>query len=87
MDVKDPSLLESALTHRSFAFEKGGAPHNERLEFLGDAVLGLIVTDMIFKWYPDLSEGEMAKLRASTVNMTVLADAARRLGLGSDLFL
>lgn len=87
LDLKDPALLDSALTHRSFAFEKGGVTHNERLEFLGDAVLGLIVTDMIFRWYPGLSEGEMAKLRASTVNMHVLADAARRLGLGSDLFL
>ncbi|MCA1840534.1 MAG: ribonuclease III [Actinomycetota bacterium] len=82
---KDEALLASALTHRSFAFEHGAVPHNERLEFLGDAVLGLIVTDMIFNWYPDLPEGEMAKLRASTVNMAVLADAARGISLGDHL--
>lgn len=78
----DSDLLTEALTHRSYAFEQTGARHNERLEFLGDAVLGLVITDMIFAWYPDLAEGEMATLRASTVNMSVLADAARRLDLG-----
>jgi ribonuclease-3 len=83
----DPSLVDVALTHRSYAFEHGSPRHNERLEFLGDAVLGLIVTDMIYAWYPDLSEGEMAKLRASTVNMAVLADAARELGIGAELYL
>ncbi|MBW3588294.1 MAG: ribonuclease III [Actinobacteria bacterium] len=83
----DPSFLKMALTHRSHAFEQGGTPHNERLEFLGDAVLGLIVTDLIFEWFPDLPEGEMAKLRASTVNMAVLADAARAIGLGQQLLL
>lgn len=83
----DPSFLELALTHRSYAFEQGGTPHNERLEFLGDAVLGLIVTDLIYDWFPDLPEGEMAKLRASTVNMAVLADAARAIGLGDHLLL
>ncbi len=83
----DPSFLRMALTHRSHAFEQGGTPHNERLEFLGDAVLGLIVTDLIFEWFPDLPEGEMAKLRASTVNMAVLADAARAIGLGQQLLL
>lgn len=81
----DRELLQVALTHRSYAFEHGGVPHNERLEFLGDAVLGLVITDMIFARYPDLPEGEMAKLRAATVNMAVLADAARDLGLGDDL--
>ncbi|HVL51486.1 MAG TPA: ribonuclease III [Actinomycetota bacterium] len=80
-------LLEVALAHRSFAFERHGAPNNERLEFLGDAVLGLAVTDMIFRWFPDLPEGDMAKLRSSTVNMAVLADAARSIGLGPELFL
>ncbi len=80
-------MLDSALTHRSFAFERGDIPHNERLEFLGDAVLGLVVTDMIYAWYPHLPEGEMAKLRASTVNTAVLADAARRIGLGDFVFL
>lgn len=83
----DPALLQAAFTHRSYAFEHGIRRHNERLEFLGDAVLGLVVTDMIFSWYPELPEGEMAKLRASTVNMAVLADAARDLGIGQGLFL
>lgn len=78
----DASLLTLALSHRSYAFEQGGIPHNERLEFLGDSVLGLIVTDLIFEWFPELPEGEMAKLRASTVNMAVLADAARAINLG-----
>ena len=84
---EDHDLLTLALTHRSYAFEQGGLPHNERLEFLGDAVLGLAVTDMIYEWYPDLPEGEMAKLRASTVNMAVLADAARRADLGASILL
>lgn len=83
----DSDLLVNALTHRSYAFEHGGVPHNERLEFLGDAVLGLVITDMIFASYPNLPEGEMAKLRASTVNMAVLADVARELDLGAQLFL
>ena len=80
-------LLEVALAHRSFAFERKGAPNNERLEFLGDAVLGLVITDMIFSSFPDLPEGDMAKLRSSTVNMAVLADVARSVGLGDELFL
>lgn len=84
---QDENLLLTALTHRSHSFEQGGSAHNERLEFLGDAVLGLAVTDMIFAWYPNLSEGEMAKLRASTVNMGVLADVARKLDLGESLLL
>lgn len=87
MRFRDPELLRLALVHRSYAFEHGGTPHNERLEFLGDAVLGLVVTQAIFRWYPNLSEGEMAKLRASTVNMAVLADTARRFGLGEAILL
>lgn len=83
----DPSLLIAALTHRSYAFEQGGLPHNERLEFLGDAVLGLGITRLIFEEFPSLPEGEMAKLRASTVNMAVLADVAREIDLGAELFL
>jgi ribonuclease-3 len=81
----DPGLLRDSLTHRSFAFEHGGVTNNERLEFLGDAVLGLVVTDMIFTEFPHLPEGEMAKARAATVNMAVLADVARELGLGEHL--
>ena len=77
-----PDLLERALTHRSYAYENGGLPTNERLEFLGDAVLGLIVTDTLFRSYPDLPEGQLAKLRAAVVNMRALADVARDLKLG-----
>jgi ribonuclease-3 len=77
-----PGLLERALTHRSYAYENGGLPTNERLEFLGDAVLGLIVTDTLFRSYPDLPEGQLAKLRAAVVNMRALADVARELKLG-----
>ncbi len=75
-------LLALALTHRSYAYEHGGLPTNERLEFLGDAVLGLVVTDELYRSQPDLPEGRLAKLRASVVNMTSLAGVARRLGAG-----
>lgn len=75
-------LLVLALTHRSFAYENGGLPTNERLEFLGDSVLGLVVTDELYRSQPDLPEGQLAKLRASVVNMTSLAGVARRLGDG-----
>jgi ribonuclease III len=78
-----PGLLERALTHRSYAYENGGLPTNERLEFLGDAVLGLIVTDTLFRRYPDLPEGQLAKLRAAVVQMRALAGVARSLHLGS----
>jgi ribonuclease III len=78
-----PGLLERSLTHRSFAYENGGLPTNERLEFLGDSVLGLVVTDTLFRQYPDLPEGHLAKLRAAVVNMRALADVARGLKLGS----
>ncbi len=76
-------LLERALMHRSFAYENGGLPTNERLEFLGDSVLGLIVTDTLFRLYPELPEGQLAKLRAAVVNMRALAGVARGLSLGS----
>jgi ribonuclease III len=75
-------LLGLALTHRSFAYENGGLPTNERLEFLGDSVLGLIVTDELYRSQPKLAEGQLAKLRASVVNMTSLAGVSRRLGDG-----
>ena len=55
-----PELFERALTHRSFAYEQGGLPTNERLEFLGDSVLGLVVTEHLYTTYPDLSEGQLA---------------------------
>jgi ribonuclease-3 len=78
----DPRLREMALTHRSYAFEQGEEVTNERLEFLGDSVLGLVVTDMAFAAYPAMPEGSLAKLRAAIVNMGALADVARSLGVG-----
>lgn len=78
----DPELLTLALTHRSFAYEHGGLPTNERLEFLGDSVLGLAVTERLYRTLPDSSEGVLAKLRASVVNMHALAGVARTLGVG-----
>ncbi len=78
----DDALARASLTHRSFAFEHGLEITNERLEFLGDAVLGLVVTDRAFRQFPDLSEGELAKLRAAAVNMTSLAEVSRDLGIG-----
>jgi ribonuclease III len=76
----DPDLLQRALTHRSYAYEQGGLPTNERLEFLGDAVLGLVITSALYRGHPELPEGQLAKLRASVVNMRALADVARSLG-------
>src|SRR4051794_30377844 len=75
-------LLRLALTHRSYAYERGGLPTNERLEFLGDSVLGLVVTATLYRNYPDLPEGQLARLRASVVNMRALAGVARKLGPG-----
>ena len=77
------SLLVQALTHRSYAYEHGGLPTNERLEFLGDSVLGLVITDTLFCAHPDLPEGQLAKLRAAVVNARALADVGRELGLGA----
>lgn len=83
-------LVTLALTHRSYAYENGGLPTNERLEFLGDAVLGLTITDELFHRHPERSEGDLAKLRASVVNTQALADVARHLsdhGLGAHMLL
>jgi ribonuclease III len=77
------ATLERALTHRSFAYENGGLPTNERLEFLGDSVLGLVVTDTLFTGHPTLPEGHLAKLRAAVVQMGALAEVARELRLGA----
>ncbi len=74
--------LRRALTHRSYAYENGNLPTNERLEFLGDSVLGLVVTDTLFRNHPELPEGQLAKLRAAVVNMRALADVGRDLRLG-----
>ncbi len=76
-------LLQQALTHRSYAYEHGGLPTNERLEFLGDAVLGLVVTDALYRAHPELPEGQLAKLRAAVVNSRALAGVARGLDLGA----
>lgn len=81
VDISD-DLLELALTHRSFAYENGGLPTNERLEFLGDSVLGLVITETLFSTHPNVPEGHLAKLRAAVVNSRALADVARTLGLG-----
>jgi ribonuclease III len=80
-------LLERAVTHRSYAYENGGLPTNERLEFLGDSVLGLVVTDTLYRAHPDLPEGQLAKLRAAVVNAKALAGIGRELGLGAYLLL
>src|ERR1700712_4976257 len=86
-------LMIRALTHRSYAYEPGALPTNERLEFLGDAVLGVVITDALYRRHPDLPEGQLAKLRASLVNMRALAGVARTIGapgsggLGAHVFL
>jgi ribonuclease III len=84
---RDRGILQTSLIHRSYAFEQGTAETNERLEFLGDAVLGLVVTDLAFRRFPGMPEGDLAKLRAATVNMVILAEVARDLSLGEELFL
>jgi ribonuclease-3 len=81
----DPELLQLALTHRSYAYEHGGIGHNERLEFLGDSILGQAVTVKLYRDYPGLDEGELAKRRASLVSTVALAEIARHIGLGAYL--
>jgi ribonuclease-3 len=78
----EPSLLVQAVSHRSWCAEAGGHPSNERLEFLGDAVLGLVVADHCFRSYPESTEGDMAQVRAAVVNTNVLAEVAAELDLG-----
>jgi ribonuclease-3 len=81
----DPQMLDLALTHRSYAYEHGGLPTNERLEFLGDSVLGVVITEALYRRHPDLPEGQLAKLRAAVVNSRALASLARRMGIGAYL--
>lgn len=81
----EPELLELALTHRSWAYEHGAAPHNERLEFLGDSILGQAVTVKLYTENPDLTEGELAKRRSALVSTLALAEVARGLDLGKEL--
>jgi len=83
----DLDLLERSVTHRSYSYENGGIPTNERLEFLGDSVLGLVVTDTLYRTHPDLPEGQLAKLRAAVVNARALAGIGRGLELGEHLLL
>ena len=83
----DPELLSLALTHRSYAYEHGQVPHNERLEFLGDSVLGQAVTVRLFTAHPELEEGALAKRRASVVSTVALAEVARGIGLGEHVLL
>jgi len=83
----DPALLQLALTHRSYAYENGGLAHNERLEFLGDSILGQAVTVMLYTENPDLDEGELAKRRASLVSSVALAEIAVGIDLGSYILL
>ncbi len=78
----DAELLELAFTHRSYAYEAGLTATNERLEFLGDSVLGLVVTEELYRKYPDLDESRLSPLRSGIVNMRALADIARSLSLG-----
>lgn len=81
----DAQLFELAFTHRSWAYENGRTQSNERLEFLGDAVLQIVVTEHIFRTYPRLAEGQMAKLRASVVSSRALAEVARDLDVGEHI--
>jgi len=83
----DPELLQLALTHRSYAYENGGLAHNERLEFLGDSILGQAVTVMLYTENPDLDEGELAKRRASLVSSVALAEIAVGIDLGEHILL
>ena len=82
---RDPALLRLALTHRSVSSEDPARNDNERLEFLGDAVLQLVVTDLLYASYPQLAEGQMAKVRAAVVSRATLAELARSLDLGSSV--
>jgi ribonuclease-3 len=84
-DFDDPDLLVLAVTHRSWCAEHPGDLPNERLEFLGDAVLGVVVTDHLFRTHPELPEGELAKARAWVVSAPSLAQVAAGLGLGEAL--
>ncbi len=81
----DPGLLGQAMAHRSWCAEQEGRSSNERLEFLGDAVLGLVVAEYSYRTHPDLSDGQMSKVRASVVNTRVLAEVALELGVAGHL--
>jgi len=78
----DRDGMDLAVTHRSFAYENGGVPTNERLEFLGDSVLGVVITEELYRRFPDLPEGQLAKLRAAVVNARALAEVGRNIEIG-----
>ena len=84
-EFRDPSLLAHSLTHRSWVAENPDGSDNERLEFLGDAVLQMVVTGYLFDQYPDMPEGQMAKVRAACVSREELAEVAVRIGLGRSI--
>jgi ribonuclease-3 len=87
-EFQDAGLLRLALTHPSVAHERGGvAEHNQRLEFLGDAVLGLVLTRELYEKFPEVSEGPLTKARAQMINRRTLAEQARRMGLQDHLIL
>ena len=83
----EDDLLRQALSHRSYCSEFGGLPSNERLELLGDAVLGLVVTEHLYRAFPSLPEGDLARLRASVVSTQALAPVAEALGVGEAVLL
>jgi ribonuclease III len=83
----EPSTLRLATVHRSYSYENGRIPTNERLEFLGDSVLGVVITDHLYRTYPDLSEGHLAKMRSAIVNAQSLASIASALDIGSYILL
>jgi ribonuclease-3 len=83
----DPSLLDRALAHRSWCAEHPGTPSNERLEFLGDAVLGWVIADIVYHRFDELPEGSLTDLRKSVVSAVALADVAALVGLGPDILL
>lgn len=83
----EPQLLELALTHRSYSYENGRGPNNERLEFLGDAILGFLVTSHIHDHFSDMDEGNLTKLKNAVVSAPALAQAASSINLGEYLLL
>lgn len=88
MTFNQSELLQRALTHRSYVNEvEGELRDNERLEFLGDAILDFIVADMLFKKFPDVSEGELTQLRAALVRTDSLAELAQEVQLGDYLIM
>jgi ribonuclease III len=86
-DVSDRGLLRRAVAHRSWCAEEGGEPSNERLEFLGDAVLGWVIADLAYRRFADLAEGRLTDLRKAVVNATALAEIAVSINLGDALLL